>query len=77
MSDLSLGVALWSQSSDWPRFLAAAQLVDRLGYDHVWTWDHIYAIFGDENQSIFEGLYRACRDGHGDRTHPAGTVRGS
>ena len=55
MPGLTLGVALWSQSSDWPRFLAAAQLVDRLGYDHVWTWDHLYAIFGDEHQSIFEG----------------------
>ena len=26
-----------------------------LGYDHVWTWDHIYAIFGDPYQPIFEG----------------------
>jgi alkanesulfonate monooxygenase SsuD/methylene tetrahydromethanopterin reductase-like flavin-dependent oxidoreductase (luciferase family) len=52
---ISLGVALWSQASDWPRFLAAAQRADRLGFDHVWTWDHIYAIFGDPHQPIFEG----------------------
>lgn len=55
MSDLRLGVALWSQSSDWGSFLAAARRVDELGYDHLWTWDHILAIFGDQNQSIFEG----------------------
>ncbi|MEX1170675.1 MAG: LLM class flavin-dependent oxidoreductase [Chloroflexota bacterium] len=52
---ISLGVALWSQASDWPAFLAAAQRADRLGFDHVWTWDHIYAIFGDPHQPIFEG----------------------
>ena len=30
-------------------------LNERLGYDHVWTWDHIQAIFGDPDQPIFEG----------------------
>lgn len=55
MSNIKLGVNLWSQASDWPAFLAAAQNADRLGYDHVWTWDHVYAIFGDPYQSIFEG----------------------
>ena len=29
--------------------------VDRLGYDHLWAWDHLYAIFGDPYQPIFEG----------------------
>ena len=29
--------------------------VDRLGYAHLWTWDHLYAIFGDPYQPIFEG----------------------
>ena len=55
MTDLKLGIALWSQASDWPSFLAAAQAAERLGYDHVWTWDHIQAIFGDPDQPIFEG----------------------
>ena len=55
MTDLKLGAALWSQASDWPGFLAAAQRAERLGFDHVWTWDHLLAIFGDPDQSIFEG----------------------
>lgn len=55
MHDLKLGINLWSQASDWPSFLEAAQLADRLGYDHVWTWDHLLAIFGDPRQPIFEG----------------------
>ena len=25
------------------------------GYAHLWTWDHLYAIFGDPYQPIFEG----------------------
>jgi alkanesulfonate monooxygenase SsuD/methylene tetrahydromethanopterin reductase-like flavin-dependent oxidoreductase (luciferase family) len=55
MSDVKLGVLLWSQSSDWRSFEAAARRVDELGYDSLWTWDHLYAIFGDPYQPIFEG----------------------
>ena len=50
-----LGVLLWSQATDWPAFEAAATRVDDLGYQHLWTWDHLYAIFGDPYQPIFEG----------------------
>ena len=55
MPQIKLGVNLWSQASDWPAFLDAARLVDRLGYEHFWTWDHLLAIFGDPDQPIFEG----------------------
>ncbi len=55
MTDLRLGIALWSQASDWPTFLAAARRAEELGYDHLWTWDHLYAIFGDPHQPIHEG----------------------
>jgi alkanesulfonate monooxygenase SsuD/methylene tetrahydromethanopterin reductase-like flavin-dependent oxidoreductase (luciferase family) len=52
---ISLGILLWSQAIDWPAFERAARKVDQLGYDHLWTWDHLYAIFGDPYQPIFEG----------------------
>ena len=55
MTDLRLGINLWSQSATWPELLAAARRVDALGYDSLWTWDHLYAIFGDRHQPIFEG----------------------
>jgi alkanesulfonate monooxygenase SsuD/methylene tetrahydromethanopterin reductase-like flavin-dependent oxidoreductase (luciferase family) len=55
MTDLKLGILLWSQATSWDDQLDAAKLVDRLGYDHLWTWDHLYAIFGDPYQPIFEG----------------------
>jgi alkanesulfonate monooxygenase SsuD/methylene tetrahydromethanopterin reductase-like flavin-dependent oxidoreductase (luciferase family) len=50
-----LGILLWNQGTDWAGFAAAARHVDELGYDHLWTWDHLYAIFGDPYQPIFEG----------------------
>ncbi|MBA2701869.1 MAG: LLM class flavin-dependent oxidoreductase [Chloroflexi bacterium] len=55
MTDLKTGILLWSQAASWPEMLDAAQRVDRLGYEHLWTWDHLYAIFGDPHQSILEG----------------------
>jgi alkanesulfonate monooxygenase SsuD/methylene tetrahydromethanopterin reductase-like flavin-dependent oxidoreductase (luciferase family) len=55
MTDLKTGILLWSQAATWPEMLDAAKQVDRLGYDHLWTWDHLYGIFGDPYQPIFEG----------------------
>ncbi len=50
-----LGILLWNQATDWPAYEAAAKRVDGLGYHSLWAWDHLYAIFGDPNQPIFEG----------------------
>ena len=50
-----LGILLWSQATDWETFERSATRIDELGYDHLWTWDHLYAIFGDPYQPIFEG----------------------
>jgi alkanesulfonate monooxygenase SsuD/methylene tetrahydromethanopterin reductase-like flavin-dependent oxidoreductase (luciferase family) len=55
MSELRLGIGLWSQATSWRPMLETARLVDRLGYDYLWTWDHHYAPFGDPHQSILEG----------------------
>ena len=55
MTDVRLGVLLWSQATGWPSLERAAIRVDELGYDSLWTWDHLYAIFGDPYQPIFEG----------------------
>jgi alkanesulfonate monooxygenase SsuD/methylene tetrahydromethanopterin reductase-like flavin-dependent oxidoreductase (luciferase family) len=55
MTDLKLGVLLWNQATSWPDYLASARKLDELGYEHLWAWDHLYAIFGDPYQPIFEG----------------------
>ncbi len=53
--DTRLGVLLWSQAATWDELEAGARRVDGLGYKHLWAWDHLYAIFGDPYQPIFEG----------------------
>jgi alkanesulfonate monooxygenase SsuD/methylene tetrahydromethanopterin reductase-like flavin-dependent oxidoreductase (luciferase family) len=55
LSEIRLGVNLWSQASSWSEFLAAGQAADRLGYDHLWTWDHLLPIFGELDQNVHEG----------------------
>jgi alkanesulfonate monooxygenase SsuD/methylene tetrahydromethanopterin reductase-like flavin-dependent oxidoreductase (luciferase family) len=55
MTDTSLGILLWNQATGWPEYEAAARKIDGLGYDSLWSWDHLYAIFGDPHQAIFEG----------------------
>jgi alkanesulfonate monooxygenase SsuD/methylene tetrahydromethanopterin reductase-like flavin-dependent oxidoreductase (luciferase family) len=55
MSQISLGITLWNQAATWAEFEAAARRVDELGYAHLWTWDHLYAITGDPYKPVFEG----------------------
>ncbi len=52
---ISLGAQLWSQHTNWPSIRDATIRVDDLGWDSVWTWDHVLAIFGPPEQPIFEG----------------------
>ena len=54
MSRCAARRALWNQATEWPAYEEAARRVDRslrppLGLDHL------YAIFGDPLQPIFEG----------------------
>lgn len=55
MTELRLGILPWSQGTDWPELEQVARRVDELGYDHLWSWDHLHAIFGEPQQPIFEG----------------------
>ncbi len=55
MTDLKLGVLPWTQGATMQEQLAVGREVERLGYDDLWTWDHLHAIFGDPHQPIFEG----------------------
>ena len=55
MGDVKLGVLLWNQATTWADYEAAATRVDQLGYDHLWAWDHLHAIFGDPHQPFIEG----------------------
>jgi alkanesulfonate monooxygenase SsuD/methylene tetrahydromethanopterin reductase-like flavin-dependent oxidoreductase (luciferase family) len=52
---VKLGALVWPQYTDWDSLQEAGALVDRLGYDSLWTWDHLYPIVGDPDGPIFEG----------------------
>ena len=52
---MRFGLQLWSQSTDWPSFRDAALAAEDAGWDSVWTWDHLLAIFGPWEQPILEG----------------------
>jgi F420-dependent oxidoreductase-like protein len=52
---VKLGALVWPQYTDWESLRDTGALVDRLGYDSLWTWDHLYPIVGDPAGPMFEG----------------------
>jgi F420-dependent oxidoreductase-like protein len=52
---MKFGAQLWSQQTTWPQFRDAALRAEEVGWDSVWTWDHLLAIFGPWEQPILEG----------------------
>jgi alkanesulfonate monooxygenase SsuD/methylene tetrahydromethanopterin reductase-like flavin-dependent oxidoreductase (luciferase family) len=43
---LKLGANLWNQYTDWPAFLDGMLRAEDLGFDSLFTWDHVYPIVG-------------------------------
>lgn len=52
---LKLGALIWPQYTEWQPLQDAAARADELGFDSLWTWDHLYPIVGDWHGPIFEG----------------------
>jgi F420-dependent oxidoreductase-like protein len=56
MAEFSLGALLWTQATTWKEMRAATQRIDQAGYEHLWFYDHLYAInTRDPYLPIFEG----------------------
>ncbi len=55
MTGIKVGALCWNQYTEWPRLLEAGVRADRLGYDSLWTWDHLYPIVGDSHGPNYEG----------------------
>ncbi|MEI7745340.1 MAG: LLM class flavin-dependent oxidoreductase [Chloroflexota bacterium] len=55
MPQIKLGALAWNQYTEWPALLAAGIRADELGYDTLWTWDHVYPIVGDSTGPNYEG----------------------
>jgi alkanesulfonate monooxygenase SsuD/methylene tetrahydromethanopterin reductase-like flavin-dependent oxidoreductase (luciferase family) len=53
---LKVGADIWNQYTDWPAFKAAHLRAEDLGYDSLWTMDHIYPPFEPEDGPILEGF---------------------
>ncbi len=54
-NEIKVGVLPWGQRTDWPSLQRIGRRADELGYDSLWTWDHLYPIQGDWRGPIFEG----------------------
>jgi alkanesulfonate monooxygenase SsuD/methylene tetrahydromethanopterin reductase-like flavin-dependent oxidoreductase (luciferase family) len=54
MTGIRFGAQLWSQA-EWADFRDSAIAAEKAGWDSVWTWDHLLAIFGPWEQPILEG----------------------
>jgi alkanesulfonate monooxygenase SsuD/methylene tetrahydromethanopterin reductase-like flavin-dependent oxidoreductase (luciferase family) len=52
---IKVGVLPWGQQTDWRSLQDVGRRADELGYDSLWTWDHLYPIQGDWRAPIFEG----------------------
>ena len=55
MSEVRIGALCWNQYTDWPSLLQAGVRADELGFDSLWTWDHLYPIVGDSHGPNYEG----------------------
>jgi alkanesulfonate monooxygenase SsuD/methylene tetrahydromethanopterin reductase-like flavin-dependent oxidoreductase (luciferase family) len=52
---IKFGALCWNQDTDWPSLLEAGRYADRIGYDSLWTWDHVYPIVGSDRGPMYEG----------------------
>jgi alkanesulfonate monooxygenase SsuD/methylene tetrahydromethanopterin reductase-like flavin-dependent oxidoreductase (luciferase family) len=53
-SPLRLGISLSPQATTWDALQETARRVDRLGYNYLWTWDHLLGSLGSDDQPVFE-----------------------
>ncbi|MBI2774291.1 MAG: LLM class flavin-dependent oxidoreductase [Chloroflexi bacterium] len=49
-----LGISLWPTRTPWPALRDAGVLADLSGFDHLYAWDHFYAIVGSEEGANLE-----------------------
>ncbi len=52
---MRFGLQLWSENTSWAGFRDSAIAAETAGWDSIWTWDHLLAIFGPWDQPTFEG----------------------
>ena len=53
---IKLGADIWNQYTDWPAFKATHLRAEELGYESLWTMDHIYPPNKPADGPIFEAF---------------------
>ena len=51
---VKLSILAWNQYTAWAPLRALGATIERLGFDGLWSWDHLYPINGDPHGPIFE-----------------------
>src|SRR5690554_2545444 len=46
----------WTASDAWSRTIELAALAERLGYDHLWVYDHVETVPRREPTHVFEAF---------------------
>ena len=72
MSDapIKFGANCWEQYTDWADLREAGIRADRLGFDSLWTWDHLYPDRRRPSRPDLRGLADPCGLGRGHRAAP-------
>jgi len=52
---LRFGVSLWPQGATWDEIREMSVLVDRLGYDSLWSYDHFMPLHHDPTVPVLDG----------------------
>jgi alkanesulfonate monooxygenase SsuD/methylene tetrahydromethanopterin reductase-like flavin-dependent oxidoreductase (luciferase family) len=57
---LKLGLSVYPHQTSWDDLAAVVRGADELGFDSLWTWDHLIGIGRDGRQSVFEAWTTAA-----------------
>jgi alkanesulfonate monooxygenase SsuD/methylene tetrahydromethanopterin reductase-like flavin-dependent oxidoreductase (luciferase family) len=49
-----LGLSIYPQETSWGDLAAVVKRADELGFDSLWSWDHLLGIGADASQPVFE-----------------------
>lgn len=52
--EIKFGLQLWNQVFDWDETVLAARTAEQLGYDQLWSSEHLLAVMGDPYQDTFD-----------------------
>jgi alkanesulfonate monooxygenase SsuD/methylene tetrahydromethanopterin reductase-like flavin-dependent oxidoreductase (luciferase family) len=55
-----LGLSLYPQQTTWEQLAGVARRADELGFDSLWTWDHLIGIGRHGRQPVFEAWTTAA-----------------